>query len=90
MPNYNYKPIDQLNENMENLDQQWFKPKIDLKLLKELSKRRDGPGWINTIAYFVVLFVFLMGQAGNAPRTYRRFPHGIFPQTSQPYMGPLF
>ena len=57
MPNYNYKPIDQLNENMENLDQQWFKPKIDLKLLKELSKRRDGPGWINTIAYFVVLFI---------------------------------
>ena len=57
MPNYNYKPIDQLNENMENLDQKWFKPKIDLKLLKELSKRRDGPGWINTITYFVVLFI---------------------------------
>jgi len=57
MPNYNYKPIDQLNENMDNLDQKWFKPKIDLKLLKELSKRRDGPGWINTISYFVVLFV---------------------------------
>ena len=53
MPNYNYKPIDQLNENMENLDQKWFKPKIDLKLLKELSKRRDGPGWINTIAYLL-------------------------------------
>ena len=57
MPNYNYKPIDQLNENMENLDQKWFKPKIDLKFLKELSKRRDGPGWINTITYFIVLFV---------------------------------
>ena len=33
MPNYNYKPIDQLNENMENLDQKWFKPKIDLNNL---------------------------------------------------------
>ena len=57
MVKYNYKPIDQLNENMENLDQQWFKPNIDSKLLKELTKRTDGPGWINTIAYFITLFV---------------------------------
>ena len=57
MPNYNYKPIEHQHENMESLEQKWWRPTIDPKLLKELTKRRDGPGWINTIAYFVVLFI---------------------------------
>ena len=57
MPNYNYKPIEYQHENMENLDKKWFKPDIDPKLLKELSKRRDGPAWINTFAYFITLFI---------------------------------
>ena len=57
MPNYNYKPIEHQHENMESLEQKWWRPRIDPKLLKELTKRRDGPGWINTIAYFVTLFV---------------------------------
>ena len=57
MPNYNYKPIEHQHENMESLEKKWWRPRIDPKLLKELTKRQDGPGWINTIAYFVTLFV---------------------------------
>ena len=57
MPNYNYKPIEHQHENMESLEKKWWRPRIDPKLLKELTKRRDGPGWINTITYFIVLFV---------------------------------
>ena len=51
MPQYNYKPIEFQAENMLNQKQGWYKPKIDPKLLKDLSKRTDGPGWYNTIAF---------------------------------------
>ena len=30
---------------------------IDPKTLKELTKRKDSPGWINTITYFAVLII---------------------------------
>ena len=53
MANYSYQSIENQHENMK---ESWFKPKIDNKLLKELMKRRDLPGWINTILYFAVLF----------------------------------
>ena len=29
MPNYNYKPIENQDQNMQNLEQKWFRPKID-------------------------------------------------------------
>ena len=57
MPEYNYKPIEFQEENMLNQKQEWYKPKIDPKLLKNLSKRTDGPGWVNTIAFFATLFI---------------------------------
>ena len=57
MSKYSYKPIEFQEENMRNQQQKWYKPKIDPKLLKNLSKRTNGPGWINTIAYFITLFV---------------------------------
>ena len=39
-----------------NLDN-WYKPKIDKKDLKELSKRRDGPGLLHFSIYFCSLFI---------------------------------
>ena len=57
MPKYNYKPIELQAENMLNQKKAWYKPKIDPKLLKDLSKRTDRPGWINTIAFFIVFFI---------------------------------
>ena len=52
MVNYSYQSIENQHENMK---ESWFKPQIDNKLLKELMKRRDLPGWVNTILYFAVL-----------------------------------
>ena len=40
---------------INNISDQWFKAKIDRKILKELSKRSDGPGWRHIITYFVSL-----------------------------------
>ena len=53
MVNYSYQPIEKQHENM----QKWYKPKIDQKLLRTLMKRQDGPGWLNTILYFSLLFI---------------------------------
>ena len=39
--------------NLEN----WFKPNIEKKDLKELSRRRDGPGLFHFFIYFLALFV---------------------------------
>ena len=39
--------------NLEN----WFKPNIEKKDLKELSKRRDGPGLSHFFIYFLALIV---------------------------------
>ena len=54
MVNYSYQPIEYQHDNMK---EKWFKPQIDNKLLKDLMKRRDGPGWLNTILYFTLLFI---------------------------------
>ena len=35
----------------------WFKIKIDRKVLKELSRRSDFEGWKHIIIYFVSLLV---------------------------------
>ena len=40
--------------NLEN----WFKPQIEKKRLKELSKRKDLPGLIHFFLYFLFLFIF--------------------------------
>ena len=53
MSKYSYKSIENQDQNMKT----WFKPKIDPKTLKELTKRKDSPGWINTITYFAVLII---------------------------------
>ena len=54
MTTYTYKNIEIQDENMVN---KWFKPKIDRELLLELKKRKDLPGWINTISYFSLLII---------------------------------
>ena len=56
MVNFRHKPIEELSENMENQENSWWKPNIDKKILKNLTKRTDGPGWVNTLSYFFVLF----------------------------------
>ena len=53
MSRYSYESIENQDQNMKT----WFKPKIDPKTLKELTKRKDSPGWINTITYFAVLII---------------------------------
>ena len=53
MTKYSYHSIEDLDKNMET----WFKPEIDPKILKELIKRKDSPGWINTISYFSILAI---------------------------------
>ena len=40
-----------------NLDN-WYKPKIDRKKIKELSRRKDLPGLIHFFFYFLFLFIF--------------------------------
>ena len=34
----------------------WFKPKIEKKKLRELSQRRDLPGLLHFLFYFLFLF----------------------------------
>ena len=53
MSKYSYESIENQDQNMKT----WFKPKIDSKTLKELTKRKDSPGWINTITYFTILII---------------------------------
>ena len=57
MPTHSYLPIEKQHVNMENMKQKWYRPNIDPKVLKNLSKRRDAPGYFNTVAYFLLLFV---------------------------------
>ena len=40
MVSYTYKSIENQHDNMPN----WYRPKIDSKVLKDLMKRRDMPG----------------------------------------------
>ena len=42
-----------MHVNLEN----WYKPSIDKKILKQLSKRRDTPGLVHFAIYFTLLFV---------------------------------
>ena len=53
MSKYTYHSIEDQDQNMKS----WFKPKIDPKILKDLTKRKDSPGWINTITYFSILII---------------------------------
>ena len=39
------------------VDKSWYKPKIDKKVLKELSKRSDWPGIKHVIIFFSSLFI---------------------------------
>ena len=39
-----------------NLDT-WYKPELDNKKLKALSKRKDLPGLVHFFFYFLLLFV---------------------------------
>ena len=54
MTKYLYKNIENQDDNMS---QKWWKPEIDDKKLKELKKRKNLPGIINTILYFSVLLI---------------------------------
>ncbi|SVA05703.1 uncharacterized protein METZ01_LOCUS58557 [marine metagenome] len=49
----NNKKDIQIGKN--NTSSEWFKPKIDRKVLKELSKRSDWPGWRHIIIYSISL-----------------------------------
>ena len=51
MVNFEYKSIENQHDNMPN----WYRPKIDSKVLKELMKRRDLPGLINNVCYLALL-----------------------------------
>ena len=42
MVNYSYKKIEKLLDNLPN----WYKAKIDPKILKSLMQRSDGPAII--------------------------------------------
>ncbi len=54
MTKYQYKNIENQDDNMS---QKWWKPEIDEKKLKELKKRKNLPGIINTILYFGLLIL---------------------------------
>ena len=47
-----------------NLDD-WYKPQLDKKKLKELSRRSDLPGLIHFFFYF--LFLFISGYLAYLP-----------------------
>ena len=42
MVNYSYKKIEKFQDNLPN----WYKPKIDSKILKSLIQRSEGPAII--------------------------------------------
>lgn len=56
MPTHTYQPIENQHANMDNMHEKWFRPNIDSKVLKQLTKRSNTPGWLNTISYFLLLF----------------------------------
>ena len=43
--------------NINDTSKEWFKPNIDKKFLKELSKRNDTSGWIHIIIFTVSLIL---------------------------------
>tara|TARA_Y100001970_G_scaffold286188_1_gene407770 strand:+ start:2041 stop:3057 length:1017 start_codon:yes stop_codon:yes gene_type:complete len=49
------KNVTDLKIGINNTSEEWFKPTIDKKILKNLSKRSDWPGWKHIIIYFFSL-----------------------------------
>ena len=47
----------ELKIDINNISNEWFKATIDRKILKELSKRSNWPGWRHVITYFVSLIL---------------------------------
>ena len=51
------KNTESLKLNTNNISEEWFKPNIDKKALKELSKRSDMAGWRHIIIFTISLFL---------------------------------
>lgn len=47
-----------MNEIIDNVDEKWFRAKIDKKELKKLSRKSDLKGFKHIILYFGILFFF--------------------------------
>ena len=47
-----------LQFDINNTSKEWFKPKIDKKVLKELCRRSDWPGWRHIIIFFTSIIFF--------------------------------
>ena len=48
-----------LKMGINNISSEWFKPKLNRKILKNLSKRSDIEGWRHIIIYIVSMFVLV-------------------------------
>ena len=44
-----------VSTSINNVSGEWFKPEIDKKTLKALSKRSDFEGWKHIIIFFLAL-----------------------------------
>ena len=54
MTKYNYKNIEFKSDSIEK----WWRPEIDKDKLKELHKKRNLPGLINTFLYFLIFYLY--------------------------------
>ena len=65
-----------------NLDN-WYKPELDKKKLKALSKRRDLPGLVHFFFYF--LFLFASGYLASTQLVgHAECPQGCHPSPRTP------
>ena len=68
---------------INNISNEWFKPIIDKKVLKNLSKRSDYEGWKHILTFFSCLFILgvtsvaswgtilgILGSPGTPNRTH--------------------
>ena len=46
-----------IQTGINNTSNEWFKPTIDKKILKKLSKRSDFEGWKHVIIFFTSLII---------------------------------
>ena len=46
-----------IQTGINNISSEWFKPEIDKKVLKKLSKRSDFYGWKHVITFFASLIL---------------------------------
>ena len=46
-----------IQTGINNISSEWFKPQIDKKVLKKLSKRSDFYGWRHVITFFASLIL---------------------------------